>query len=76
MLLLFCRDFVVLRHWEQLDGWYITSSVSVDLPSMPPHPKYVRGEQRPGVIRLKHVDTNKVFMEWLLNSNLKVCRSF
>ncbi|XP_067938351.1 stAR-related lipid transfer protein 3-like isoform X2 [Watersipora subatra] len=65
------RDFVCVRHWEQLDGWYITSSMGATHPSMPEQPKYVRGEQGPGVMRLKDVDTNKHQLEWMVNTNLK-----
>ena len=71
-ILLYCRDFVALRHWEQLDGWYVTSSVGVEHPSMPPQAKYVRGLQGPGIMRLKDISENRHRMEWLLNTNLKV----
>lgn len=66
------RDFVYLRHWEQSDGWYITSSVSTEYSAMPQERKFVRGEQGPSVIRMKDLTSNKLRLEWLLNTNLKV----
>lgn len=54
-----------------MDGWYVTSSVSIEHPAMPPQSKYVRGEQGPNVIRLRDIESGTK-MEWLLITNLKV----
>ena len=36
------RDFVYLRHWELIDGVYVSAMTSTKHPAVPPHPKRVR----------------------------------
>lgn len=60
------------RHWEEEDGWLVTSSVSIHYDKMPPNNLYVRGEQRPGIIRMRTTQGNKAELQWLLNSDIKV----
>ena len=67
-----CRDFVYLRHFAEVDGWMCASSVSVIDSAMPPVKHYVRGEQKPGLIRMRSTPDNKCEFEWLLNSDFKM----
>ena len=53
------RDFVYLRHFAEVDGWMCARSVSVIDPAMPPVKHYVRGEQKPGLIRMRSTPDNK-----------------
>lgn len=61
-----------LRHWEEEDGWLVTSSISVKYPNAPDGSQYVRGEQRPGIMRMRAVPGDKAELQWLLNSDVKV----
>ena len=36
------RDFVYLRHWELVDGVYISAMISTKHSTVPPHQKRVR----------------------------------
>ena len=54
-----CRDFVYLRHFAEVNGWMCASSVSVIDSAMPPVKHYVRGEQKPGLIRMRSTPDNK-----------------
>ena len=68
------RDFVNLRHWEQLsDGSFVSAVVSVSHPSMPPHQGRVRGENRPGCFLISPVpgDPQASVFQWLLDTDLK-----
>ena len=36
------RDFVYLRHWELVDGVYVSAMISTKHSTVPPHQKRVR----------------------------------
>jgi len=40
--ILFCRDFVTLRHWKVSDQVILSSGVAVTHPAMPPCSQHVR----------------------------------
>lgn len=67
------RDFVSLRHWDQLDGAYVSAGVSVIHPAMPPHQKRIRGENGAGCFAMRPVgaDSDHCLFQWLLDTDLK-----
>ncbi|KAG8227548.1 hypothetical protein J437_LFUL000648 [Ladona fulva] len=67
------RDFVNLRHWDVIDGSYISAGVSVTHPEKPPQKKYVRGENGPGCWAMSPIAGNpgSCSFQWLLDTNLK-----
>ncbi|XP_026273733.1 steroidogenic acute regulatory protein-like [Frankliniella occidentalis] len=67
------RDFVVLRHWEMIDGSYVSANASVPHPKRPPVKKYIRGENYPGCWVMKPIpgEDNWCVFQWLMNTNLK-----
>merc|ERR1719495_1933560 len=67
------RDFVNLRHWQEVDGVFISAGVSIKHPAMPPQPKNVRGENGPGCWAMRPIDgnPNKCLFQWLLDTDLK-----
>ena len=71
---MFYRDFVYVRHWEEEDGWLVTRTISIVYDKMPPNKLYVRGEQKPGIIRMRNTKDNKAELQWVLNSAIKVGR--
>ncbi|KAF6039889.1 hypothetical protein EB796_001812 [Bugula neritina] len=65
------RDFVIVRHWEEIDGWYLMSSVSVEYETLPPKPGYVRGEQGPNIMRMRDSGANTLTFQWLFITDVK-----
>lgn len=65
------RDFVYVMHYVQKDGWYVSAYVSTLYPTMPPQKGHVRGEQRPGLTRMRDIGPNKCHIESLLDTDLK-----
>ncbi|XP_077993656.1 stAR-related lipid transfer protein 3-like isoform X3 [Glandiceps talaboti] len=67
------RDFVTVRHWQLIDGMYISSGQAVTYDEMPPTKKCVRGENGPGgwVIRVLPGRPAKCKITWILNTDLK-----
>jgi len=61
-----------VRHWEEIDGWYLMSSVSVEYETLPPKPGYVRGEQGPNIMRMRDSGANTLTFQWLFITDVKV----
>jgi len=67
------RDFVVLRHWSQMDGSYVSAGCSVEHTAMPAQPKKVRGENGPTCYVFTPIEgqPDKCHFRWLLDTDLK-----
>jgi hypothetical protein len=67
------RDFVNLRHWDVIDGVFVSAGASIKHPAMPPQPKKIRGENGPGCWAMRPVagDPHQCVFEWLLDTDLK-----
>ncbi|XP_046403109.1 steroidogenic acute regulatory protein-like [Ischnura elegans] len=67
------RDFVNLRHWDVVEGSYISAGLSITHPEKPPVKKYVRGENGPGCWAMSPIpgESGSCKFQWLLDTNLK-----
>ncbi|XP_071442814.1 steroidogenic acute regulatory protein-like isoform X2 [Hetaerina americana] len=67
------RDFVNLRHWDVVEGSYVSAGLSITHPDKPPQKKYVRGENGPGCWAMSPIpgEPGSCTFQWLLDTNLK-----
>ncbi|XP_069684665.1 stAR-related lipid transfer protein 3-like [Periplaneta americana] len=66
------REFVNVRRRGMKDNCYIAAGAAVTHPAVPPHKKYIRGENGPNcwVCRPISGATDHCTFQWLLNTNL------
>ncbi|XP_070536813.1 stAR-related lipid transfer protein 3-like isoform X2 [Ptychodera flava] len=67
------RDFVTVRHWQLVEGMYISSGQAVEYEGMPPKKNCVRGCNGPGGWAIKELPGKpaKCHLTWILNTDLK-----
>lgn len=65
------RDFVSLRHWIQLDDFFLLATKSIQHPNVPKTSKYVRGENITCFLIEQGESTNQCKKTFILNTNLK-----
>jgi len=70
------RDFVYFRHWELIEGVYVSALSSINHTIVPPQPNRVRGESGPCCFALRQSSSspNKCTFQWLLNTDIKLTR--
>lgn len=66
------RDYVNLRSKGIRDGCYVSAGAAINHPNVPPHNKYIRGENGPNcwVMRPMPDAPDRCKFEWLLNTKL------
>lgn len=67
------RDFVNIRHWEVVEGVYVSAGGSVLHQAMPQQHQKVRGENGPGCFAMRPVEGHPelCLFQWLLDTDLK-----